>query len=390
MRKSFRISFIDIGTFLFGARAVTGILEYHLLNLKNLYIVNGILQVLFIVMSLWLINRYGTRRKLYFFEKCLLLFLVLVMLLAGGAITGSNILYNIFRFTLIPYSIISYFFFALVYHSGKIISRKWIILFFILFIISCFAMIKTEGINDYYEIYFLLCCMPIVLTRYNDLGKEKREIFIFFVVIFMSFISNKRTALLACVIAFIVWIIIYMYKNESSIGKFIVLAISVIGIFVSYYIFIYYASRSSSDFLRSFSYSELTSSSRMLLWNDAINLWKGSMKTVNVFWGYGYEAYMSVSFAKMQAHNDFIEFLYDYGVIGVTLYIAFCLGNLKIAIKGLISRLENSEVGISIFVMFIIISSISIMYYNPQYYSLMMAFWGIQTHRYYLNTELRR
>ncbi len=77
------------------------------------------------------------------------------------------------------------------------------------------------------------------------------------------------------------------------------------------------------------------------------------------------------------AHNDWQEVLYDYGLIGMSLYVAFHYGIIMM-IKGLIKmRHPLAPAAAASYVLFFILSSVSHLVIYPSYFSYLMAFWGM-------------
>lgn len=90
---------------------------------------------------------------------------------------------------------------------------------------------------------------------------------------------------------------------------------------------------------------------------------------------YGYDDKMQ----SLSAHNDFLEMLYDYGILGVTLYILICINIFKelLHIRTKAPGLLYS--GVVALIIFITMSSVSHLFLYPTYIAyLMMIFSLIQ------------
>ena len=75
--------------------------------------------------------------------------------------------------------------------------------------------------------------------------------------------------------------------------------------------------------------------------------------------GHGYNAVLVDSPIHLSAHNDFLEILYDYGLVGLSLYLVFVLSFLKVSLRAFRKNADIAPVLCFQFSNFFILSNIS-------------------------------
>ena len=81
--------------------------------------------------------------------------------------------------------------------------------------------------------------------------------------------------------------------------------------------------------------------------------------------------------ASVSAHNDFLEVLYDYGVIGISIYVTFFLSLINKGINMVRDQYKYGKSFISsiLIVIFTSLTSHLIIYLN--YYAIIFCFWAL-------------
>lgn len=293
------------------------------------------------------------------------------------AISGYYSVYRLpFRFIMMIYwsstFVITYYF------SRQLISLKkvlWIIayslpVFFIAFIIVVNQNIDSASIlllNNVYYIFFLL---PFILSLRPQLIRSIGVLIIFAAIV----ISLKRTALLSISISLI---FIYFYKltdfNRIIFRKVISIFIFFMVIFAGYLIFNDLTqSYHLSWYERLVSISTDNGSNRLLIWEKIITVLKNQEL---YYWliGRGYLA--SEVFGA--AHNDFLEILYDFGLVGLLLYLIFITKLIHYYFKMKKAHYFLSPAyGVSI-IMFLMSSMLSQLIIYPYWFILLVVYWGL-------------
>jgi hypothetical protein len=77
------------------------------------------------------------------------------------------------------------------------------------------------------------------------------------------------------------------------------------------------------------------------------------------------------------AHNDYLEVLYDYGIIGLLLYIYFTLLIVKRLIKLSKTGGRYFHAYFSAFLIFLVMSMVSHLIIYPTYFAFISVLWGI-------------
>lgn len=137
----------------------------------------------------------------------------------------------------------------------------------------------------------------------------------FCVSIYFILLSAKRGNILAIIIPAIIYLY-YFFKDNKKLYWKVIASLLII-------LFIYYISLFISEYdflLKRFEQTiEGNSSSRDILYSNAINLWTGSNNIFHLLFGYGQGATMYL--IGNYAHNDWLELLVDNGLLGICVYL---------------------------------------------------------------------
>lgn len=108
--------------------------------------------------------------------------------------------------------------------------------------------------------------------------------------------------------------------------------------------------------------------------------WRMITEEPNVFpllFGHGFNAVYSDSMLGLSAHNDFLEIIYDYGLIGLLLYLALYvqLFSYYKRIKKLLPNIAGAFA--ASIVLPLCISMIAHLVINPSLFMFLCLFWGL-------------
>ncbi|MBN1601403.1 MAG: O-antigen ligase family protein [Chitinispirillaceae bacterium] len=168
--------------------------------------------------------------------------------------------------------------------------------------------------------YILLYPLPLALSLKNKFWKS-------FCVIIGGIVvlsSIKRGGALGLAGAILVYYFVqnfYVNNEKDFVRKFFILILTIV---LSLYSFITYDNVMNNGFIqeRMNSISEDGGSGReemaTYLFNNIPNI-----PIDKLMFGYGYLGAMQFTPMHLSAHNDFLEVLYDYGLIGFTVYLWF-------------------------------------------------------------------
>ncbi len=217
--------------------------------------------------------------------------------------------------------------------------------------------------------YVPLILTPLLLLNYNKLSLAS-----FLLVGYVLIDSGKRGGIIALVLG----LIFYFLCIKNSIGstkKVRVIFITIIAIILLWGVLLEFIE--NTDFfgrLLHGSDDSDYSSGRLDIYSDALSKYFDS-DIWGIILGHGLGAVASVSKFGVTAHNDFIEALYDFGIIGFMSYFLFYLSFIKQFFS--ISKQNRKMRGVFIYTLSLafFLSTISqIIVY--QYFCLFTFTWG--------------
>lgn len=307
-------------------------------------------------------------------------FAFMIMCLASTFIYGGNgdislikqIIYIMF------WESILFLFYFLSYYNEHIFSES-LLMYMLLFIPLTLMFIISNIIRGksylYYEdannnIFYLLTLLPWFMMSRNS---KLRLIFILFILT-MSVYSLKRSAIIVSVLCSIFYVYHVYLKNGQRVRS---IAIGAILVLVAI-LLISYANKISNGtaFERIQSIEEDNGSGRV---NRYINVWELIRKEKSVdkiLLGRGLRAVEVQMGTSRSAHNDFLEVLFDYGVIGLILYVMMHIALIR-RIRFL-SRIKSPvyEGYFMSYVIFFIMSMVSHLVIYPTYFIFLTSYWG--------------
>lgn len=268
------------------------------------------------------------RQTLPAFAKWLLLLIIIISLYFYGADANA---YNntTYSNTIIP--LLS--FFPIYYFARNgLISDKYLSLFtYALLIIIIISFVKTrhtafselaydsDNVTINYG-YLFATFVPLIFFR----KKIVVQLILFFICLVGSVISVKRGAILSTSFGFALYIFYYLKQHNKygGIKKFIINIMFVAIIWIGIYYLYMYSINNDAFMLR----VEMSQGGDMSGRDTIISeLWQiiMSQNDFNLIFGNGYSAVRNI--IEIEAHNDWLEILVDYGIIGFTIYLAMVL-----------------------------------------------------------------
>lgn len=250
---------------------------------------------------------------------------VLLLLNIFGFILTANFDENhvsMFKNTLIC-SLTFYPFFY--YGKRELINPKhflWFFFFMLLVAVLQFfnttasLMAEQNGENVVNNVaYMFVLLIPFVfLIRKSRLTSGA----ILGIILLFIIFGNKRGALITAVVG----VLFYAYYQLRTIEKHnrIKGYATVLILFVSLGYFTYQTFE-SNEFLinRMIQLSEGNTSNRTEIYSAIINTWVNSKNPLNIFFGYGFASSIKITGTHF-AHNDWLELLSNFGLLGVTVY----------------------------------------------------------------------
>ncbi len=188
--------------------------------------------------------------------------------------------------------------------------------------------------RNHYAGFIDMLILPTIGIAFTRQRKEKQVLFGFFAVIMVVsvFMSLSRAGIISFIISFAVFSLFIIYK-KFRYNKKVAIAIF-LSVIVSYLIYL-----GVDPVIERFYHTDLTREERFTLWADTYKGFKDFILT-----GSGLGTFLNVfplysskpsTIIYDHAHNDYIEFLIEAGIIGVILIFTFSYYYIKHAIKGI-------------------------------------------------------
>jgi O-antigen ligase len=285
-----------------------------------------------------------------------------------------------YSFVEVLYCPLSFLFFFVLIKSNQTLLSKINIVFLILLafifplFISEYNFRKTLLVDSFSvmdDIYFLILLLPWVLLYPKVLWKSIGIL----VIILAVLLAMKRTALLALVLALVVYFLSERIRVRKLIDwRFLVGICFFAAIILPLYSYIdtqtnsYLSSRISSS-------ADDEGSGRLDIYKEVIKLQSESTIDSWVI-GHGHNTVTRFVSGGFSAHNDWLEVLFDYGLIGIVLYSCFYLLLLRKIFQLLKQRSYYGPPLAASYALFFVISLTSHLVLYASTFAFLMAFWG--------------
>lgn len=307
--------------------------------------------------------------KLY---NSLLIYCVIssVLMILSPAGSFSNAIFNVIRFCLIPYIVFGVFY-GFSFNVEQNLIDIGIIIMLIIFAVAYFEILQIMLIStsrtSVFVAAYLVCLLPLALLINNNYVK----IAMIGIILVVVFTNTKRTALIATVLSIVSFLFLKTKIDSKGKVKHFVLAIlSVVAIGA---IFNYFDAL--NDNILSQRLADIGDDGG----NGRSDIWRSIFVKIRMspffdfVFGHGYMS--TVNDVGISAHNDFLEVLYDYGLIG---FIPYLLLHYTLLKKSLLLIRNKSLYGCSMmssYVIFFVFSMTShvIIYMT---FSLFTMVWG--------------
>lgn len=274
---------------------------------------------------------------------------------------------------------ILFLYYFLSYYNDHIFSES-VLMFMLLFIPLTLMFIVTNILRSGMSlnpdkvannnIFYLLTLLPWFMMSRN---RKLRLFFILFIMT-MSVYSLKRSAIIASTFCSAFYVYHNYLKNGQRVRSILIGAMAVT---VAILLFSYANKMSSGTaYERMQSMEEDNGSGRI---NRYIDVWDLVVRERNVdkiLLGRGFRTVEVQLGASRSAHNDFLEVLYDYGVIGVILFIMMHIALIR-RVRYL-NRIKSPvyEGYFISYVIFLIMSLVSHLVIYPTYFIFLTSYWG--------------
>lgn len=315
-------------------------------------------------------------------SSVILVWLIIVSIIT--AINSTNLVLDIIQVTLWP---TTYFASYLLCSSDPSFSKDIKKTFVAIFIMGVgyfimgkeiqISMLRSGYIASANSVFCVLTVLPFLLLLKNRSFSLAAIVVTFLCVLF----SNKRSATLAFAIALIPTLLAYLNGIKSKVRRVILVILICVGCLMAFF-YINSTYLEGNIFLRYQSIEDDGGSGRVDIWAYVMNAFQNS-DFFSKFFGHGHYAVSGLGSATA-AHNDFLEVLYDYGIIAFIIYLLLHRSIIK---KVLLLRRQQSPFFASYFffaIIFIVMSWVSILIPQQRYIiymAILMAYTEVETEK---------
>lgn len=308
--------------------------------------------------------------KPYFWLECYAMIVSMFFLILSGEI--NDVLANTIPFylPLLTFLSVNNIF------KGLDFEKRWPI-FLLMFVLTLYQNLFVgemflSNLEDNNQrmagVYVSLFFLPIILL----FKKRIIHYFSYTILILLLLFSGRRGGLVGIGISLAIYLLYYMKSKGHAILKFVPVAILLLILyftFSDYFVESYTVQR----FIDNDEYD--VTSGRSDIYLEVINLFFNS-NVLNMIFGHGMGAVAFYTKEHLTAHNDFLEILFDFGIIGFFLYIRFIL-SILVTLRKLYLRKSFLFYSFSAWcAIFFTISFVSHIFEYPYFY-ILMFFMGI-------------
>lgn len=235
--------------------------------------------------------------------------------------------------------------------------------------------------------YYGLFLLPFIFRVKNRTVKWGMVALAFLMVL----LSRKRGGFVAFVVAVAVYYIVdFRQTPNGNVKKLRMIVGALVAMLVGYFVLQYYAQTYNLGILdRLLAIQTDEGSGRIEIWQQTIDLIKNS-SPVSFIFGHGFNRVIYDLPLKVSAHNDLLEVLYDYGIVGTALYVAV-IGKVFAGYKTVKQRKPHVAAPYAAsLALFLCLSAVSHLVIYPTYFLLLCAYWGVVLGELDQNVRLRR
>ena len=357
-----------------------------LLNMFSFFVNTGLISKMVIVISLMLscvgvlsvfIFQPIIRIKKKGIGVCILGFVAISSISSAFNYKGAYHIYN----AIIVLTLFASVYFCLTSKLAKYVRKQQISSFFFgleIILSIVYLIYRLDLDNGYFGemniIYFIILILPLVLMN------ENKNIVVFgtFLIAFLTVISFKRNAFFMIFSALIVYFILVLNNKNISRKKKVMWSICILflGIIICYFYIHITKNEEITLIERMGSILEDGGSGRSLIYKSVIN----EIKKFTIFeWllGRGYNGVFITTNLGTSAHNDFLEILFDYGIIALLLYSSLIIRICNITAKMFKKNYHLACISVVAIILFMFMSTFSHLIIYPTYILYFIVFWSV-------------
>lgn len=276
----------------------------------------------------------SSRKNLFFKAWTALLVLNIIGFIFTGNV-GNPIHFSMLKGVLMSLLV----FYPFYYLSSKnLIKAKDLILFLLILLpitISQFYLsaeqILQERISDSTNVVNNIAYDFVWLLPYVFLVKKQRalSITLSLIVVFFIIQGAKRGAILVGAVG-VIFYVLYLLRTVSRKNRIRGYFVAIVGLLViSFYTYNFFI---QNEYLieRLQQLEQGNSSGRDVIYANLFNAWYNSDNFLTLLFGYGFASSIFLSGTGNLAHNDWLELLTNFGLVGISVYIVLFYSLYKI------------------------------------------------------------
>lgn len=229
------------------------------------------------------------------------------------------------------------------------------------------SFLTSDSVDN--SIFYIVLLIPLLF-----LLPMRKKYILMMVAIISTLFSFKRSAILSLFVMIVVCVYIdYFYHKKISFTKSILLSVILFSIIIGGGV--YLDQLVGGVFFERFdTVVEDQGSGRLEIFNYVIEKIE-HRPFEDKLMGTGFNSVIqNYSFS---AHNDFLEMLYDYGIIGFLLYVLFVIQIIKTVFRSHVLGNNYFQANIASFVIFLIMSMVSHLWLYPTFFAYLIVLWAI-------------
>lgn len=169
--------------------------------------------------------------------------------------------------------------------------------------------------------YFYIPLAIMIVRLFRNKSRLSNVIYIFYIfaIFYCIFLTGSRGGMLAAMVAVIV---AWLFSTAFSLKKIVFLCILIVAAYIVFlFLFVPNLPQTVIERFQLESIVEDKGSDRIVIWQTALsNITAGTTRII-----YGYGPFGVTFMSRYTMHNQFIQALMDGGIIGLLLYLNFCV-----------------------------------------------------------------
>lgn len=246
------------------------------------------------------------------------------------------------------------------------------IVYFFIAIIGFLYFIATRSGVDHQTNTIYLCFLTLPWLMFAT--EKKNTIIVMFIFTILTLLSMKRSVMLSMVL---IWGFYFLYGMKIKRNKIVTITLSLFllgGLYLAYDKIDAVTGGVLTDRVTKEETDE--GKGREAIWAVTISMIQHSSPS-ELFRGHGHFGVRRDSFLEISAHNDFLEVIYDYGMIIFFLYLCLWVHVIRRSYK--LYRVQSPiflpyAASLSIF---LVMSMVSHLILYTTYFNYLVMFWGM-------------